>query len=352
MTEHTTDISNIKSKNAEQDTTIENLTNNVSNITNQYSSINTTVENQSSTINSLQQKNTELESLVNSQKSTIENLISSLNEFRDRVPYNIELKSNAEISHPDDNIVLTASGTITGTNRVNGKSVTLKTGTFESATFKSTVNTSCTLSGINSTGALSESNNVAWAINGGTIHVSGCTLAQTGDTAFNLSTDINNPASSITMEDMEFTGALTGDGIAINAVQDNAVITLKNCHWTSAATPVRIYNTGNKHITINLENCKADAWSEAPNGAMIVFEDNTSASAEECASNNLFASDKITLNITGCTSPSGLITTVSDLSTVVASKDAAQLLYIYLDNGDGVLAYTGNESRYPTITIA
>lgn len=102
--------------------------------------------------------------------------------------------------------------------------------------------------------------------------------------------DINN---------LRIEGKLMNNGILIFDLQDNAVVNIKNVYMKSVSNPIRISNSLNaKNITVNVENVTIDEWdsSEAWRG-FILLEDWTSPDEAQALENNLFAKDKITINI-------------------------------------------------------
>lgn len=113
--------------------------------------------------------------------------------------------------------------------------------------------------------------------------------------------DLDNKVGAryIDIDGLNIEGELINNGILIFNVQDNAVINIKNVHMKKCSNPIRFSNGLNaKNVTINIENMTIDEWdgSEAWRG-LLILEDYTSENAEQAYERNLFAKDKITVNI-------------------------------------------------------
>ena len=113
--------------------------------------------------------------------------------------------------------------------------------------------------------------------------------------------DLDNKVGAryIDIDGLNIEGELINNGILIFNVQDNAVINIKNVHMKKCSNPIRFSNGLNaKNVTINIENMTIDEWdsTEAWRG-LLILEDYTSENAEQAYERNLFAKDKITVNI-------------------------------------------------------
>lgn len=113
--------------------------------------------------------------------------------------------------------------------------------------------------------------------------------------------DLDNKVGAryIDIDGLNIEGDLFNNGILIFNVQDDAVINIKNVHMKKCSNPIRFSNGLNaKNVTINIENMTIDEWdsSEAWRG-LLILEDYTSANAAQAYERNLFAEDKVTVNI-------------------------------------------------------
>ena len=153
----------------------------------------------------------------------------------------------------------------------------------------------------------------------------------------------------VLFDNCKFLGKFTNNAISVFATQDNCVININNCEFQEVSNPLRLSNRTNVKCTVNITNCKFDKWESNPEYTGIVICQDYTSTAGNVVANNLFGKDKITVNVINCVGPNGAITKPKNISTVCGSKDANQLLYVFLDNGGGNLAYDAD--RYPTLNI-
>lgn len=175
----------------------------------------------------------------------------------------------------------------------------------------------------------------------------------------------------IDIERCQFLGTANNNAVSIYDCADNAVINVKDCWFENVSNVLRLSNTGNRsNVTINFENCVIEHWygedatADKKNGyaGFSFCQDYTSkdqsgnltvAAAE---ASNLYAPNKIIINIKNCTGPNGPIKIGEGTDPVVAGADycqsglASQLCYVYLDANKQVVAYDVN--RYPHITVS
>lgn len=160
-------------------------------------------------------------------------------------------------------------------------------------------------------------------------------------------------AKNILFENCKFTGDFSNNAILVFATQDNAVITLNNCHFDKVSNALRISNKMNaKGVVVNINNCTVDQWdTRAPWQGFLILEDYTSKSDEEALANNLFAPEKITINFNNLVYQ-GKKVMPEDVASVCGTKDENQVVYVCIDSasdGNYVVAYDKN--RYPTINF-
>ena len=155
---------------------------------------------------------------------------------------------------------------------------------------------------------------------------------------------------SILFENCQFLGKFSNNAILIFGTQDNAVININNCYFQDLSNPFRLSNKTNSSCTMNITNCKFDKWDEnSPWQGMLLMQDYTSGDAEKANANNLFALEKITINVINCIDPNNKkITMPSDIATVCGTGNESQLFYIW-DNYRNLVHY--EKTKYPTINI-
>lgn len=156
----------------------------------------------------------------------------------------------------------------------------------------------------------------------------------------------------VTFENCHFAGKFTNNAILVFGTQDNAVINLVNCTFDDVSNALRISNSKNVHVTVNITNCVCKKWESRENmkqfAGMVICEDYTSGEGKE-VENNLFAPDKVTINFINFTGPDGKkLVKPKDMSTILGTGEFSQLLYIYYDVA-GFQAY--DAAKYPTVNI-
>ncbi len=149
----------------------------------------------------------------------------------------------------------------------------------------------------------------------------------------------------ITIDNVNFDGHLINNAISIFGMADNGVLNITNCTFKDVANVLRISNRANTKFTINIINCICNKWTTGQYGGMITLHDYTSTSAEEADANNQFAN--LVINIQNVTKPDGTKIVPVDLSTICATGDDKQLIYMF-DDYRGITAYG---DKYPTINI-
>ncbi len=155
---------------------------------------------------------------------------------------------------------------------------------------------------------------------------------------------------SILFENCKFLGKFSNNAILIFGTQDNAVININNCYFEDLSNPFRLSNRLNVKCTMNITNCKIDKWDvNSPWQGMLLMQDYTSGDADKANENNLFAPEKVTINVINTIGPDGKkVTMPSDISTVCGTGNEKQLFYIW-DNYRDLVPY--DKSKYPTINI-
>lgn len=157
--------------------------------------------------------------------------------------------------------------------------------------------------------------------------------------------------SGVLIENCRFEGTFSNNAILIFGTKDNAVININNCYFENVSNCIRLSNKTNSKCTVNISNCKCGHWDTDPLwSGMLICQDYTSKSVEECKSNDLFSKGKITINVSNFTKPDGSkLKPNTDLSTICGTVNSNQVFYLWNELEDTV-PY-GDGSRYPTINI-
>lgn len=165
--------------------------------------------------------------------------------------------------------------------------------------------------------------------------------------------DLDNKVGAryIDIDGLNIEGELINNGILIFNVQDDAVINIKNVHMKKCSNPIRFSNGLNaKNVTINIENMTVDEWdsSEAWRG-LLILEDYTSANAAQAYERNLFAEDKVTVNIKNLVHAGQKVMPTSDEE--IFGYNEGRIIFRVLDNVDNNTNIYSAETRgmYPTV---
>lgn len=163
----------------------------------------------------------------------------------------------------------------------------------------------------------------------------------------NASNDGMYPAS-VTLENIDYMGTVVRNAINIFGTKDNAVITLKNCHFSDCENVMQLFNYPNaKNVTFNLIDCSCDKWDTGMYAGMFCLNDMNSQSEEEMRTNNLFGSFKINIERFKC--PDGKYLTQATAG--MGDGSDTQVVYLYLKKTGSLIPYAGNEDLFPTVTV-
>lgn len=164
-----------------------------------------------------------------------------------------------------------------------------------------------------------------------------------------LSKTATQQVKNIIFENCKFKGEFSNNAILIFATENNSVITLNNCHFDKVSNALRISNkTNSKNVVININNCTIDGWDSNPEyQGFIIFEDYTNKTEEDVNTNNLFAPEKIKVNINNLVYQ-GKKLAPTDMASVCGTANKNQIIYVYAD-AIGLIAYDLN--KYPNINF-
>lgn len=213
--------------------------------------------------------------------------------------------------------------------------------------------------GLKTSGTLAKSiSNAQHSLNcNGDVVVRDCTFGQDGYNCLEIGLQNGYNPKNVLIENCTFEGTLSNNAILVFGTQNDAVITIRNCHFKSVSNGLRLSNKTNAtNVVVNLENCTCDSWEGTPAYAgFILLQDYTTkytSASENPATANLFAPEKITINFKNCYGPQGKIMgSVEDIcGSGIADK---QVIYVYANyekegNKAAVVPF-GDGSRYPTV---
>lgn len=238
------------------------------------------------------------------------------------------------------------SGTIpAGTVSITGNSAKVNDITAESAVLKFNVQKSFSLSNSEITGTYDKKTmgNTIMSVHAEDEVVIKDTVI-TPEKAYNgieigLTTGL---AKTITIDNVKFNGVFSNNTINIFGTQDNAVITIRNCHFEQVSNPIRISNRTNTRCTINIIDCTVNKWESGEYAGLMLCQDYTTNGED-----NLFGDGKITINITNLTTPDGKLVK-AEPETICGTKDDNQIIYVYANSK--VIDY--DKTKYPILNIA
>ena len=161
-------------------------------------------------------------------------------------------------------------------------------------------------------------------------------------------------AKNILFENCNFRGNFTNNAVSIFGTQAGAIVNFNNCYFEHVSNVLRLSNRTNTSMTVNFTNCSCDHWETVPKWAgMIICQDYTSP-LDKIEENNLFAPEKIVINIYNFRMPNGEMMqpiAEEDMPLACGSQIAdKQLFYVYTDKDDKIHPYV--KSQYPTFNIA
>ena len=281
------------------------------------------------------------------QMDTLEQKIEDLKSLDYEI---VELYDGSETQYTNEQKSFVLSGSVTAGAKVTGENVTLDEATVYGSCveFIAIQDITMKLSTFQGTVYKAVSNAMIKLHADDYISVRDCTLVP--EVAYNgMEIDLNlGLAKSVIIDNVNFDGTFTNNGISIFGMDDGGVVTISNCHFHKLSNVLRLSNRTNTTWTVNLINCTVDEWEPDLNyTGMILLQDYTSGSSSAAEMINMF--NKLTINIQNCTKPDGTkITMPEDLSTICGSRDANQIIYMY-DEWRGHTAYDVN--KYPHITI-
>lgn len=257
-------------------------------------------------------------------------------------------------------LVVTVEEPVTAPASVTGKSVTINQVTLVASTAPTTmlavksVNGDAVLKNIDLSGSMKTSTVQISVDANEYVRITDSVITASGYDGINIGTFVY--PKSVLIDNVKFLGTYSMNVISFYGMQDNAVATISNCVFANCSNPIRIFNTTNTKLTLNLINCEFTQWESgtaAYTGAIICEdyiverdykaelkaldssntkidtpEEIAEGTAREQAANR-FSPDKITINMINCTH-NGQPITFENLADVAGTKSFdTQLIYVY-----------------------
>lgn len=279
-------------------------------------------------------------------KQQLQILQEQVQQLKTPVVQTVDFSAEAPtISQPEENVAF--NGTISNlTATVEAKSVQATDAKIESGRLAATATDDVSFGNLQTSGNLPKSTaNAGVSINNnGYVTITGGEWAQTGYNGFEVGLNAENASKAIFIDGMNFTAKMDNNAVSIFGWQENAQITISNCHFADVSNPIRLSNRGNVPATINIVNCTCDKWdSNAQYAGFVLMQDYTSSTAEEAQTANRFSN--ITLNFVNCTGPNGRI--VGDRNAL----GTEHIVYVYTDK-EGLIDFATSPDRYPATMSA
>ena len=249
---------------------------------------------------------------------------------------------DSDVNAPTQNLYINLDNKLTDTRTIVGKNITVTKLTNENSqvTFNATGDVVLTdLSGAN---GIANTDVQVQVNTPGRVTLTDSTFSENGNIAVKIGADTSiNPPSAILIDNVKFLGTYSDCGVYIGGTANNTTITFNKCEFENVYEAIQLSNRTNASgVVINFIDCQFTAWI---NSMIFCHDENT-------VDNNLFASNKIRINIINCTNNGNLITFDDPKDVCATSSGSSQVLYIYSRGNGGTIAYEGNEDRFPTIS--
>lgn len=206
---------------------------------------------------------------------------------------------NEDVSDTNVDIVSNGSSVHSVIRNVTAKSISLTNANVDSGRFNLKADDDISIKNLNTSGNLAKVvSNAGVSINtNGYVTINDSNYSQIGYNGIEIGLS-NTAPKSVLIDNIDFTANMSNNAILVFATQDNAVITISNCHFASVSDMLRISNRTNATgVVINIINCVIDKTDDNPQWGLILCEDYMKGTHDEVVERNLFSSDKITINI-------------------------------------------------------
>ena len=277
---------------------------------------------------------------VYTMQSQIAQLVDQVQQLKTPTVEPVEISvEQPSVEQPDRDVSFNAvvNGTV-GT--ITAKSIQSTNASIQSGRLAATATNDVSIKNLSTSGDLAKSiANAGLSVNTDDyVTITGADWQQTGYNGIEVG--LSSAPKSILIDGVDFKAAMSNNAISIFSWQENAVITISNCHFANVSNPLRLSNRDNKPCTVNIVNCTCDQWVAGEYAGFICMQDYTSSSAQVAQEANQFG--KLIINFVNCSGPDGRI--VGNAQQLAENH----IIYVYTDQ-EGLIAF-GDGSRYPTVT--
>ena len=273
-------------------------------------------------------------------QSQIAQLMDQVQQLKTPTVESVEISAEQpSVDQPDQDVSFNA--TVNGTvGTITAKSIQSTNASIQSGRLAATATNDVSIKNLSTSGDLAKSTaNAGLSVNTNEyVTITGADWQQTGYNGIEVG--LSSAPKSVLIDSVDFKSAMSNNAISIFSWQENAVITISNCHFANVSNPLRLSNRDNKPCTVNIVNCTCDQWVAGEYAGFICMQDYTSSSAQAAQEANQFG--KLTINFVNCSGPDGRI--VGNAQQLAENH----IIYVYTDQ-EGLIAF-GDGSRYPTVT--
>ena len=274
-------------------------------------------------------------------QSQISQLLDQVQQLKTPIVEPVEItEEGATVTQPEQDVSF--SGTVAGVvGTITAKSIQSVNASITSGRLSASATNDVSIKGLVTTGDLQKSvSNAGLSVNTNEyVTITGADWQQTGYNAIEVG--LSSAPKSVLIDGIDFKAAMGNNALSIFSWQENAVITISNCHFANVSNPLRLSNRDNKPCTINIVNCTCDKWAEGEYAGFICMQDYTSKSAQAAQEANQFG--KLVINFVNCIAPDG--TRITGNAEALYNKHQ---IYIYTDQ-EGLIPYDDG-SRFPQVS--
>lgn len=278
---------------------------------------------------------------VYAMQSQIAQLMDQVQQLKTPTVEPVEItEEGATVTQPEQDVSF--SGTVAGVvGTITAKSIQSVNASITSGRLSTSATNDVSVKDLVTTGDLQKSvSNAGLSVNTNEyVTITGADWQQTGYNAIEVG--LSSAPKSVLIDGIDFKAAMGNNALSIFSWQENAVITISNCHFADVSNPLRLSNRDNKPCTVNIVNCTCDKWTEGEYAGFICMQDYTSKSAQAAQEANQFG--KLIINFVNCVAPDG--TRITGNAEALYNKHQ---IYIYTDR-EGLIPY-GDGSRFPQVS--
>lgn len=149
----------------------------------------------------------------------------------------------------------------------------------------------------------------------------------------------------VLFDNCKFEGTFTNNPIIVFGTADDAIINIQNCSFDKASNILRLSNKANTKCVVNISNCSVNQLDTNPEYTGAILCQDYTSKGEEVA-NNLFSSEKITINFKNFDVAGKELVMPTNVQDLFEGPD--KMVYLYNDTEE-VVPY--EEGRFPKVNI-